>query len=167
MEPSSREGQLAGDTRAARPAETHALLGRGTRFEGKLLFEGRVRIEGELQGEARGDLLIVGEGGKVLGDVLVGTCIVNGGEVEGNIRAREAIELYAGSKVVGTLHAPNVFIDRGVVFDGTCKMAPLEPEHKTPATASHPPPNDATEARASEPSEAPAEPRPGEAANDT
>jgi cytoskeletal protein CcmA (bactofilin family) len=51
---------------------------------------------------------------------------VTGGDVEANIRARDAIELYAPSKVTGALHAPAIFIDRGVVFEGTCKMAPLE-----------------------------------------
>lgn len=111
-----------------RATETHALLGRGTHFEGRLVFEGRVRVEGSFKGEIRGgEVLVLGEGAYVDGDILVGTCIVNGGEVLGNIRAREAIELYATSKVTGQLHAPAIFIDRGVVFDGTCRMAPLEP----------------------------------------
>ena len=33
--------------------EISALLGRGTRFEGKLSFEGRVRIDGAFTGEIR------------------------------------------------------------------------------------------------------------------
>lgn len=110
-----------------RPTEINALLGRGTHFEGKLYFEGRVRIDGSFSGQIRGeDVLVIGEGALVKGEVLVGSCIVTGGEVEANIRAREAIELYAPSKVTGSLHAPAIFIDRGVQFDGACKMAPLE-----------------------------------------
>src|SRR5689334_25291808 len=122
---------VSGPTRpgegGARPAEIIALLGRGTHFEGKLYFEGRVRIDGSFSGQIRGeDVLVIGEGALVKGEVLVGSCIVTGGEVEANIRAREAIELYAPSKVTGSLHAPAIFIDRGVQFDGACKMAPLE-----------------------------------------
>jgi cytoskeletal protein CcmA (bactofilin family) len=28
--------------------------------------------------------------------------------------------------VIGSLHAPAIFIDRGVKFEGTCTMAPLD-----------------------------------------
>lgn len=110
-----------------RPTEITALLGRGTHFEGKLFFEGRIRVDGSFRGEIRGDdVLVIGDGAQVVGDIEVSTCIVTGGQVEGNIRARDAIELYAPSRVTGDLHAPAVFIDRGVVFEGSCKMAPLD-----------------------------------------
>src|SRR5262249_43274823 len=90
-------------------------------------FEGRVRIDGSFRGQIRGeDVLVIGEGAKVIGEIEVATCIVTGGEVEANIRARDAIELYAPSKVTGALHAPAIFIHRGVQFDGSCKMAPLD-----------------------------------------
>lgn len=112
-----------------RPTEINALLGRGTHFEGKLYFDGRVRVDGSFRGEIRGeDVLVIGEGAHVVGQIHVSTCIVTGGEVEATIRARDAIELYAPSKVAGSLHAPAIFIDRGVQFDGTCKMAPLDEE---------------------------------------
>jgi len=123
----------AGDS-GHRPTEINALLGRGTHFEGNLFFEGRVRIDGSFKGQIRGeDVLVIGEGARVSGEILVATCIVTGGDVEADIRARDAIELYAPSKVTGALHAPAIFIDRGVQFDGTCKMAPLDDE---PAEAS-------------------------------
>jgi cytoskeletal protein CcmA (bactofilin family) len=133
---------------AARPAEINALLGRGTHFEGKLFFEGRVRIDGSFKGEIRGDdVLVIGEGATVVGEVHVATCIVTGGEVEADIRARDAIELYAPSRVTGTLHAPAIFIDRGVKFEGNCKMAPLDEEAETIAEAPEAP----TEAPSGEP----------------
>src|SRR4051812_17209558 len=46
--------------------EITALLGRGTRFEGKLHFEGRVRIDGVFKGEIKSDdVLIIGDGAEV------------------------------------------------------------------------------------------------------
>lgn len=123
---------------AARPhrrTEINALLGRGTRFEGKLFFDGRVRIDGAFDGEIQGDdVLVIGEGASVTGRIEVATCIVTGGDVRADIRARDAIELYAPSRVTGALHAPAIFIDRGVVFEGSCKMAPLD-EPSEPASA--------------------------------
>jgi cytoskeletal protein CcmA (bactofilin family) len=113
--------------------ELNALLGRGTRYTGKLHFEGRVRIEGQFEGEIRGqDVLVIGEGAEIDGDIEVGSCIVTGGVIRANIRARDAIELHAPATVHGDLHAPNVFIDRGVTFEGNCKMAPLEPSGLDP-----------------------------------
>lgn len=120
---------------AQRPTEITALLGRGTHFEGKLFFEGRIRVDGSFRGEIRGDdVLVIGDGAQVVGEIEVATCIVTGGQVEANIRARDAIELYAPSRVTGDLHAPAIFIDRGVLFEGSCKMAPLEGREDVGAT---------------------------------
>lgn len=106
--------------------ELNALLGRGTAYAGKLNFEGRVRIEGRFSGDIRGNVLVIGEGAEVDGDIEVELCVVTGGRVRADIRARNAIELHAPAVVHGDLHAPNVFIDRGVQFEGACKMAPLD-----------------------------------------
>ena len=40
--------------------EIHALLGRGTEFEGVLAFEGRVRIEGRFVGKVHSDGIQIG-----------------------------------------------------------------------------------------------------------
>ncbi|MBI4700097.1 MAG: polymer-forming cytoskeletal protein [Deltaproteobacteria bacterium] len=120
--------------------ELHALLGRGTRYCGKLDFEGRVRIEGRFEGQIRGDdVLVIGEGAEVKGEIDVAVCIVTGGQVEANIRARDAIELHVPAVVKGSLHSPAIFIDRGVRFEGSCTMAPLGD------AASHPPGPEADE----------------------
>ncbi len=106
--------------------EITALLGRGTRFEGKLHFTGRVRIDGCFHGEIRSpDVLVIGEGAEVDAEIEVGTVIVKGGTVTGSIRAAEAIELYVPARVSGRLHSPEIFMDKGVQFSGECTMAPL------------------------------------------
>ena len=107
--------------------EITALLGRGTHFEGKLHFEGRVRIDGHFKGEIQSDdTLIIGDGAEVHAEIDVATVIVRGGAVHGNVRAKTAIEIHAPAKVVGNLHSPSLFIDRGVEFQGTCRMDEVE-----------------------------------------
>jgi cytoskeletal protein CcmA (bactofilin family) len=107
--------------------EITALLGRGTQFEGKLHFEGRVRIDGSFKGEIRSDdTLVIGEGAEVRAEIDVATVIVRGGVVHGNIRAKTAIEIHSPGRMVGNLHSPSLFIDRGVEFEGTCKMGPVD-----------------------------------------
>ncbi|HEY4158015.1 MAG TPA: polymer-forming cytoskeletal protein [Polyangiaceae bacterium] len=108
--------------------EITALLGRGTRFEGKLHFEGRVRIDGAFRGEIRSaDTLIIGDGAEVEAEIDVATVIIKGGNVQGNVRATASIELYVPARVSGTLHSPEIFMDKGVQFSGTCTMAPVDP----------------------------------------
>jgi cytoskeletal protein CcmA (bactofilin family) len=103
--------------------EITALLGRGTEFDGKLEFEGRVRVDGTFKGEIRSDdTLVIGEGAVVTAEIEVATVIVKGGIVHGNIRARTSIELYAPGRVIGNLHTPSLFVERGVVFQGACRM---------------------------------------------
>jgi cytoskeletal protein CcmA (bactofilin family) len=104
--------------------ELTALLGRGTRFEGKLHFEGRVRIDGAFQGEIRSDgVLVMGEGSSVQAEIAVNTLIVKGGTLNGNVQARESIELYVPAQVTGKLRAPQIFMDKGVQFSGECVIA--------------------------------------------
>jgi cytoskeletal protein CcmA (bactofilin family) len=114
--------------------EITALLGRGTHFEGKLSFEGRVRIDGVFKGEIRSDdTLVIGEGAEVHAEIEVATVIVRGGVVHGNIRSRVAIEVHSPGKIVGNLHSPSVFIDRGVEFQGACRMDSVD-ERSEPST---------------------------------
>jgi cytoskeletal protein CcmA (bactofilin family) len=107
--------------------EITALLGRGTRFEGKLHFEGRVRIDGAFRGHiSSDDILIIGEGADIDADIRVGTAIIKGGTVQGTLRAIHSIELYVPACVHGNLHSPEIFMDKGVQFSGNCTMAPVE-----------------------------------------
>ena len=114
--------------------EITALLGRGTEFVGKLTFEGKVRIDGRFDGEIfADDVLIVGDGAEVSAEIDVGTVIINGGCVRGNIRAKHLVELHAPARVVGNIAAPALSIEKGVVFEGNCKMTDAEAVVEPPA----------------------------------
>lgn len=109
---------------AAKPvlAEITTLLGRGASFEGKLTFEGTVRIDGRFAGEVFSEgTLVVGEGALIEADIDVGEIIVQG-TVIGNVTAKRAIELRAPGKVKGDLHTPVLQIERGVIFEGHASM---------------------------------------------
>ena len=107
--------------------EITALLGRGTKFEGKLHFEGRVRVDGFFKGEIKSDdTLVIGDGAEVHAEIDCATVIVRGGSVTGNIRAKNALEIHAPGKVIGNIHSPSIFIDRGVEFQGSCRMDAIE-----------------------------------------
>jgi cytoskeletal protein CcmA (bactofilin family) len=130
-------------TSPAASSELNALLGRGSEFEGKLTFEGTVRIDGKFTGSiVTGDVLVVGEGAKVSAEITCGTIIVHG-EVTGNIRAKSAIELHHPAKVRGNIETPSVMIEKGVLFEGQAKMENLsfdgKPASKPVAAPAAPP----------------------------
>ena len=111
---------------SSRPeGEINTLLGQGSEFEGKLTFEGTVRINGKLSGEIfSDDVLVVGEGAEIAAEIDVGVIIVQG-SVTGNIRAKKAVELHAPARVKGNIETPSLYIDKGVIFEGHCKMESL------------------------------------------
>lgn len=115
--------------------ELNALLGRGSEFEGKLTFEGTVRIDGKFSGEIHtNDVLVIGEGAKIQAEISAGSVVVNG-EVSGNIRAKTSIELHQPARVRGNLETPALSIDKGVIFEGTAKMEQLAQTAGKPALA--------------------------------
>lgn len=111
------------ETVSTRAGEVHTLLGKGSEFEGKLTFEGQVRIDGKFNGQiVTKDVLIIGDGARVNAEIQAGHVIING-TVEGNVKATQLIELkQPGGRVKGNLEAPALSMDRGVVFEGSCKM---------------------------------------------
>ena len=58
----------------ARTGELHTLLGKGSEFDGKLSFEGQVRIDGKYTGQIHTkDVLVIGESAKVNAEISAGT----------------------------------------------------------------------------------------------
>jgi cytoskeletal protein CcmA (bactofilin family) len=103
--------------------EIRAFLGEGTQFKGVLSFAGAVRIDGHLEGEIVGDeVLIIGEPGQIKAEIEVGTLVVSG-QVQGNITAKQRVELLRPSRVTGTIRTPCLVVAEGAVFNGNCEMA--------------------------------------------
>jgi cytoskeletal protein CcmA (bactofilin family) len=108
--------------RQAGLGEITTLLGRGATFEGKLTFEGTVRIDGRFKGEVfSDDVLVIGEGAHVEAEIDIGEVIVQG-TVVGNIKAKRSIEIHAPGRVKGDLHTPSLQVDKGVIFEGRSFM---------------------------------------------
>ena len=103
-------------------ADVDTLLGKGSEFEGKLVFKGQVRIDGKYGGQIQTDeVLVIGPSARINAEISAGTVIISG-QVEGVIRATSVVELHKGAKVKGTIEAPAVTMEREVTFDGTMKM---------------------------------------------
>ena len=108
--------------------EINTLLGVGTEFEGKLSFEGAVRIDGKFTGEIQSSgMLIIGEKAVVRAEIQAGVILVYG-EAQGRMIARNRIEGYAPAKIFGEIHTPVLVFGEGVIFQGTSHMIEDVPE---------------------------------------
>jgi cytoskeletal protein CcmA (bactofilin family) len=99
------------------------LLGKGTEFEGKLIFDGTVRIDGKFKGEViTKGVLAIGEGAIVHAEIEADTIIVRG-EVHGNLKAANKIEIKGNGKLYGNINTPSLIVESGVIFEGSCQMS--------------------------------------------
>ena len=125
-------------TVSGRVGDIHTLLGKGSEFEGKLTFEGQVRIDGKYTGQiATKDVLVIGESARVSAEISAGTVIING-TVDGTIRASQMVELHPPARVKGTIETPSMSMEKGVIFEGTSKMENLGAKSAPPPPAAPP-----------------------------
>ena len=105
-----------------RSGDVEAFLGKNTSFEGKMSFEGMVRLDGRFNGEIfSGDVLMIGETATVNAEIKVSILVVDG-KVSGNVSATDKIEIHSNGKLYGNITTQALVVEEGGVFDGTCKM---------------------------------------------
>jgi cytoskeletal protein CcmA (bactofilin family) len=103
-------------------SDIKAFLGPGSQFEGKLLFDEIVRLDGIFRGEVTSrDTLIVGETADIQAEVTVGTLILSG-RFKGNIKATRKVELRAPAQLEGNIETPVLVVEDGVLLNSTISM---------------------------------------------
>ena len=102
--------------------EISALLGAETECEGKLSFEGAVRVDGKFTGEISSEgTLIIGEKAFVKAEIRARVVLVYG-EAHGKLIAKERIEAYAPARILGDIQTPILVFGEGVIFQGSSQM---------------------------------------------
>lgn len=100
----------------------NAILDRGSEFEGKLTFQGTVRIDGKFKGEVFSKShIVIGESGEVEGSATIGSISISG-HFKGDITASEKVELHPSAVVDGDITTPSLIIEEGVTFNGRAIM---------------------------------------------
>jgi len=130
-----KEGESMADE-----GKMNSIIGKGCRVNGTIdVQDGTLRIDGDFEGNVNcpGGTVVIGKGGTVKADIKVSNAVV-GGTVNGNIDAKEKIELQAGSRLEGDIKTRRLVIDEGVFFEGSCKMSPdgkpMASQHAQPET---------------------------------
>lgn len=106
--------------------EINAFLGVGTSYQGKLQFQGSVRIDGEFSGEVDSEgTLIVGRDAKLIGQFRVGQIVLSG-NVQGEIITTTRAVFHKQASFVGKLKTPLLVVEEGAQIEGDVSMGSRE-----------------------------------------
>ena len=103
---------------------TKNVLGSDVEIKGSLKFTGELTFEGKLEGEIHSDgLLNLGDSAVVNGNIEVQSVVVRG-KINGNIVAKEKIDIKAKTELFGDVRAAKLAIEEGVTFVGKIDVNP-------------------------------------------
>ena len=109
-------------------------ISRITRISGKLELRGLAEIEGEAEGEITGDDIEIAPSAVVTARITANRLKI-GGQVSGEIVARERLEVLPTARLQCTIITPMLVVTEGGQFNGDCKM----PRGGTSSPQSEPP----------------------------
>ena len=99
-----------------------SLIGGHTRIEGDVFFSGGLRLDGSVRGKVSAlpeqpGTLVVGENGRIDGEVVVPHLVVNG-TINGNVIESETLELQSSARVSGDVNYEFITVRPGAIVDG-------------------------------------------------
>lgn len=99
------------------------VVGPDTTISGSIRAKGTVWIDGRVEGDVwTDDLLVIGDGAMVIGNVTAGSVICRG-VIAGDIVAEEEVELLASASLSGTVRAPVVAVDDSALVNDNMETA--------------------------------------------
>jgi cytoskeletal protein CcmA (bactofilin family) len=103
------------------------ILGKETKFHGMLKFKETLRIQGHFKGTIEsGGELIVDKDAVVDVDHLNVDSLTVYGDVKGDVRAVDKVDMMAGAKVRGDIIAARLRLADCFLFEGQCSMTVVE-----------------------------------------
>ena len=107
------------------------IIGSGTEINGDINFNGTgvLRIDGRVTGKitAEQSKIIVGEEAFIDAEIVTQNIVING-EVQGNIKVTQTMELLPTARLIGDVKVKGLKISEGAVFKGTCDMLGFKEE---------------------------------------
>ena len=101
--------------------ESFTLIGPNSDFRGELNTKGELRVEGSINGPVNADSVILGQGATIKGEITAKRIIVEG-TVEGNLKAKDFVQIKSTGKVFGEIFTDKISIMGGGVVNGKVEM---------------------------------------------
>jgi len=102
-----------------------SFIGANSAFKGNIETKGTLRVDGSMEGNVNADWVVLGEKASIKGDITARGIIV-GGKIEGNLRAKEIVEIKSKGQVFGDISSVKLTIIEGGIFEGRSSMSKEE-----------------------------------------
>lgn len=113
-------------TGTERVDEIETVVGPSVNVEGDFASEGNIIIKGTVSGSVHTSrFLSVEQGAKIMANVRAGTAKISG-EVKGNLKIRETIELTSTAKILGDIECRVLTVEPGALLFGKISMPGIE-----------------------------------------
>jgi cytoskeletal protein CcmA (bactofilin family) len=122
------------------------ILNSDVEIKGTLKFTGELTFDGKLEGDINSEgVLNLGDNAVVKGNLNVNSVVLRG-KINGNVTAKERIEIKAKTELFGDIRSSKLSVEEGVTFVGKTevnpnKVAPIPPPPpsggEAPKTAEH------------------------------
>lgn len=113
-------------------SEWAGFIDSGVSFEGKITVTGMFRIDGDVKGNIVAENgLLLGENAKVEGQIDANDVTI-AGRFDGQIFAKDRVEIQPKGVVTGEIHSPCLIIQPGGILDGHCHMLSFTSEGEQP-----------------------------------
>ena len=98
-----------------------SLIGASSSVKGEITTKGTLRVDGSVDGNISADWVVIGEKAGIRGDITARGIIV-GGRIDGNLKAKEIVEIKNKGHVFGEIFTSKLTIAEGAIFDGRSSM---------------------------------------------
>jgi cytoskeletal protein CcmA (bactofilin family) len=111
---------------------TKNILNSDVEITGTLKFTGELTFDGKLNGDITSEgTLNLGDNAVIKGNLNVNSVVLRG-KINGNVTAKERIEIKAKTELFGDIRSARLAIEEGVTFEGKTevnpnKVAPIAP----------------------------------------
>ncbi|HEJ83003.1 MAG TPA: polymer-forming cytoskeletal protein [Desulfobacteraceae bacterium] len=110
-----------------------SIISTDMRVTGEMSFKGKARVDGIVEGNVKGEHLILSESGKVYGDLELSTLICHGA-IEGNVKAQK-VTAHSSSSLTGNLIAASLTVESGAKLNGEVSSSSQPPQKTQPAAS--------------------------------
>jgi cytoskeletal protein CcmA (bactofilin family) len=98
-----------------------SFIGSNSVFNGDVDSKGTLRVDGIVEGNISADWVIVGEKARIAGNITARGIVV-GGKIDGNLKAKEIVEIKNKGQIKGEITSKKLVVAEGGIFDGKSTM---------------------------------------------
>lgn len=106
---------------AKKSEKLESFIGNTTSFKGEIKTKGTLRVDGAVEGDIEAECLLIGEGANIRGNVEAGSIVV-GGKMEGNVFARNSVEVRQKGSIKGDITTNRLMVMEGGAINGKTTM---------------------------------------------